>query len=956
MKKRCFTAPLCLLLAVLILFSAGCTVSKNDTTTSDSPTASPTESIGLSETQSAATPTLTPTSSPNKTKVTGVRLGKEKMTLTIGEATRLNVYVSPLSAENKEVKWKSSNNDIVSVIDGYLVPQKIGTAVISVVTIDGGFTASCTVTVSEKIVSVESITFDKAALDLIIGEETSLSVSILPTNATDKSVSYAIENDKIVSFNDGKVKALKEGVTSIIATSANGIKAVSIITVHKKNIPATGISLNRTELTVKLGEAAMLAATVQPTDTTDRTVVWSIDNPDIATVENGRVSALKVGTAIVTVNTADGKYQATCKITVEAEKNDPIDDIDLSAAVADPDDSGYNGGLRLKSSGEIVLSPSLDVLRTLLDTNGKNYSDYNAYLRFIFLPSNDDEVRYSYHSIVLQPVKSKGEWVDFYLAGPDIDSEFCPTAGASYEIELVLVEKSAPTKGVISATYHFTANNNCKNSEYYSPTPIGGQIVRNEGEYYIRYKAGTGGIVAGNLKQLVGNGMVSTAVTAVAKDGYIFIGWSDGVLTATRVGDTATEDLTVTAYFSVSDTIGNIPVLNIYTDDGDPITQKVYETGKIVVSGASAAEYNITASLKIRCRGNSSLNTGASQNQYDSKNSYRIKFDEKVQFLGIGDSKNKDWVLNSNKFDISQLRNFLVWELANKMGTLPYVTECEWVQLYINGSYRGMYMVTELVETATDRVEVDDSVASEEVGFLIELDFRGNYDDDPYFYIDGYGPDPKRDLHGAVEFCIKSKVQNDAQLAFIENYIQQCHNAIKSGNKENISKYIDLDSLVDMYIIEELSKDCDAGRASFYIQRDVGGKLYFTAPWDFDFGFGTYGQATYTSGLVSSTESCCIWFGMLIEHSWFRNMLLERMEELDTAFKDTLQAVRTKGAELKLDADKSNLFWETYGTNYHQYVSSQVSSKLYSYEEHIDFLVNWAEERWSNLYEIIKNY
>ncbi|MBE6543513.1 MAG: hypothetical protein E7675_03865, partial [Ruminococcaceae bacterium] len=407
------------------------------------------------------------------------------------------------------------------------------------------------------------------------------------------------------------------------------------------------------------------------------------------------------------------------------------------------------------------------------------------------------------------------------------------------------------------------------------------------------------------------------------------------------------------AYF-IKDSRDDMPIANMYifTETNRPVNAKTYIGAEMLIIGASKEKYDISATLQIKGRGNSSWNPYASQTDYDSKNSYRLKLDEEAKLLGIGDSKNRDWVLNSNKFDLSGLRNYLVWELADKMGTLPYVPDCQWVQLYVNCEYRGMYMVTEHVEVAKDRVNVDDTVDSTDKGYLIEIDFRGTDEGQPFFYVEGYGAASNDNPR---EFVVKSQCTDD-DLEYIAKYIQTCHNAICNGNKVVIEQLIDIPSLIDMYIIEELTKDVDVGAASFYMQKAPGGKIYFTAPWDFDFGFGTYGKAVNYEDMVSIGEEGCTWYAELVEEEWFRKAVLARMKELDTDFKATLDAVKSKGDELESSADKNAIFWNMYGHRYHSYVSSNVSSDLYTYDQHIDYLINWAELRWSVMVEFLNSY
>lgn len=807
---------------------------------------------------------------------------------------------------------------------------------------------------SDERIPVTAVRINADSLTLGIGDETTLTASVLPENATNPNISWSSSNKTVATVdNSGEVTAVSAGKARITAKSEDGgYTASCTVTVSKEDVAVIGVILDKSALQMKAGASEKLTATVLPQDAKNRNVIWKSSDPTVVKVENGVLTALRSGTATITVTTEEGANKASCVVSV-LDNDDPMDNIDLSEAQEIWDLGGYNGGLRLKSSNEILFSPNLNELRERIFEDS-DYKNYLGYIRFTYIPEDEDEVEFTYHSIILTPQKSKGAWVDFYLQGNEIDCGFCPIAGAIYRIELIIVSTAEPTKGLLNGTYTVSANEDIENSPYYAPTPLGGQTIREEGQFFIRYAvSGRGGFITGETKQLLNKGQGSSEVIAVPNEGFQFVMWSDGVKTAARSGDKVTEDTKIYAYFTVVTVNSNIAEMFITTQSGKPVTTQEYQNATMLIKGADDEQYNISASLQIRGRGNSSWNGGAPQTSYDSKNSYRLKFDEKLKLLGVGDSKNRDWVLQSNKFDLSGLRNWLVWDLANKMGTIPYVPECTWIQLYINNEYRGMYMVCELVEVANDRVEIDDSVASTDKGYFLEFDFRGSYDDNPYFYIDGYGTSPEVDLHGAVEFVIKSEVAGDEDIEFIKNYILRCHNAILHGDRQAINNLIDIPSLIDMFILEELSKDCDVGRASFFVQKSAGGKLYFTAPWDFDFGFGTYGPATNNNGLVSETNDACVWYGALIQQQWFRAEVLNRMNELSKDFTQTLEDVRNKSAELEGAADANAFLWDLYGTYFHPYVSGQVSGHLYSYKEHIDFLVNWSKERWENMLQAL---
>ena len=716
------------------------------------------------------------------------------------------------------------------------------------------------------------------------------------------------------------------------------------------NVPVSQIQLDSDKKTLNKGESFTLQATILPEDATDKALTYTSSDAAVASVDqNGKVTAQKAGTATITVKASSG-VSAACTVTVLEQSGDPLDSLDLSGATEISDFDGYGTILRVKSTGEVMFSPNLIELQKLVAA-GASYDDFTALMRFTCLAGGEFDTEYTFPTIEIDPKKGKSAWVDFFLMGEDLDCGFCPTAGEHYNIEVAILKKNSG-KCVIYGVYEsIYADEVLKSSDYYDPTPSGA-TKREEGQYYIIYSASEGGSILGQARQLLDKDATGSSVSAVAQSGYVFLMWSDGSKEATRSDDNPGEDTRLTAYFvkKQSETKG-VASMYLFTDSGEPVTSKNYESGYLLISGAANPNDDISATLQIKGRGNSSWNGYASQSSYDSKNSYRIKLDEKEKLLGIGDSKNKDWVLNSNKFDLSGLRNFLVWELADRMGSLPYVPDCTWVSLYINGEYRGMYMVCEHVEAAKDRVEIDDTINSTDKGYLIEVDFRGNGEEDPYFYISGYGNSSNGNDR---EFVIKSEC-TEADIAFIKDYMQKCHDAMVSGNKAAIEKLIDLPSLVDMYIIEELSKDVDVGAASCFLQKDAGGKLYFTAPWDFDFGFGTYGYATNTDELLSSGRRGCTWFSALIEHEWFTTMVYKRMVELDPAFKQTMQAVRDQAAILEDAADQNAEFWDMYGNKYHNYVSSQVSSYLYSYDEHIDFLVDWSETRWETMKELLQS-
>jgi len=160
--------------------------------------------------------------------VTEVSINKLSTTLTVGESEVLTATILPTNASNQNVKWTSSNENIVTVTDGVIEAIDTGVATITVETIDGGKTATCTVSVKEKDsteVNVTGISLNKSSLDLTIGETASLTATVTPTNATNKAVTWTSTNSSVATVNaNGVVKAVDAGDAVIIVTTNDGGK------------------------------------------------------------------------------------------------------------------------------------------------------------------------------------------------------------------------------------------------------------------------------------------------------------------------------------------------------------------------------------------------------------------------------------------------------------------------------------------------------------------------------------------------------------------------------------------------------------------------------------------------------------------------------------------------------------------------------------------------------------
>ena len=250
-----------------------------------------------------------------KVPVTGIRFDKENILFSeIGETALLRATVLPEDADNKNVRWESSNEKVATVENGIVTCKGYGTAEISATTEDGGFTAVCKVTAERKEILPTSITLDKADVTMNVGETTKLKADVWPTDADNKSVIWNSYNEDIAKVSsDGVVTAVKAGKTKVYATTqANNLKAECEITVLQ---PVTGIEMDKASISFTyIGETVQLTAKLLPEDASNQNVTWESSDTKVAIVSKGKVVCTGFGTAVIYAVSADGGFMATCII------------------------------------------------------------------------------------------------------------------------------------------------------------------------------------------------------------------------------------------------------------------------------------------------------------------------------------------------------------------------------------------------------------------------------------------------------------------------------------------------------------------------------------------------------------------------------------------------------------------------------------------------------------------
>ncbi len=253
----------------------------------------------------------------------GKTVTKKTIKLAKGKTTTLKVTVSPSKAK-KKVTYKTSNKKVATVNSkGKITAKKEGTAKITVTALgkNGKKKTSYVkvkVTKKESKIDVTAVKADAVPSGQIsVGGVCTIVASVVPSNATKKTITYTSANPAIATVNGaGVVTGISEGTTTIRAAASNG--KYKDVTITVKRVSVTGISLDKNSIEVFLGGTANLNASVLPQNATNKKVRWTSGDETVATVKDGVVTGKRAGTTKVYATTEEGGFKAECTVNVKA--------------------------------------------------------------------------------------------------------------------------------------------------------------------------------------------------------------------------------------------------------------------------------------------------------------------------------------------------------------------------------------------------------------------------------------------------------------------------------------------------------------------------------------------------------------------------------------------------------------------------------------------------------------
>lgn len=401
-----------------------------------------------------------------------------------------------------------------------------------------------------------------------------------------------------------------------------------------------------------------------------------------------------------------------------------------------------------------------------------------------------------------------------------------------------------------------------------------------------------------------------------------------------------------------------------------PALMKIYENGVVTYDGHIGIEYRGSTSQYIFPKKSFSLETWDQSGE-----------DLDVELLGFPEEE--DWILYGPYSDKTLIRNVFVYTLARNLG--HYASRTRFSEVFINGEYLGVYIFMEQIKRDDVRLDLSDLDPDEngpdEItgGYILKIDktagdpvandhtytellgFRSNYN------VNGneveyapYGPKRGEETYFLYEEPAWEDI-SDQQKEYIQNYMHEFETALLDDTdgdfdgEYTFTEFIDLDSFVDFFLVNELAHNADAYRISTYMYKDRGGKLHMGPVWDFNLSLGNdeqqyrYSPETwiyqYNQNLPNDLWLVPFWWERLTEDPLFRDMVKQRWNELragdwnDQALEklitDLTQPLIDDGA-----VDRNFKRWLVLGQPV--WGNSFVGD---TYEEEVQYMRDWLDQR-----------
>jgi len=365
-----------------------------------------------------------------------------------------------------------------------------------------------------------------------------------------------------------------------------------------------------------------------------------------------------------------------------------------------------------------------------------------------------------------------------------------------------------------------------------------------------------------------------------------------------------------------------LPVIYLNTDGGVSVeSTEIYVPGSIRVDGWRLHDSIPQVTMEIRGRGHSTW-------FFHPKKPYQMKLSDSSEFLSMLD--NKKWLFLAEYSDKTMLRNRLAFELGH-LSNLDWTPDSGFAEVYLNGFHSGTYHISQKVEAGVDRVDLGDT------GFLLEIDQPDHLDpDDVYFETNEY----------LINIKEPDLAFNDAQYNLVSSHINEFETVLFGANFADpvtgYAAYIDADSFVDWFLINEIAKNVDAmWYSSIFLHYIPGQNIKMGPIWDFDLAFGNvdYADSRYSEGWWVRWNT---WIDRLLADPTFANRVKQRFAYFKSQETHLLSQIDQWSQMLNYSQAANDDIWGTLG------IYVWPNPVVYdTYDEEVTHLKNWLQERFA---------
>ncbi len=390
-------------------------------------------------------------------------------------------------------------------------------------------------------------------------------------------------------------------------------------------------------------------------------------------------------------------------------------------------------------------------------------------------------------------------------------------------------------------------------------------------------------------------------------------------------------------------------VTNDGTKGGSDIIKATKTSASLTIISNDGQINTVNDGGTIKLRGNST--------SLAAKKAYNISFNSKKEVMK-GKSKGKKWCLLANAYEKTLMRNKLAMDLGAAIGGIAAPEE-HYAELFIDGKRMGSYVISEPAENGRSGCEYNDEDTSDDI--LFEWEDNDKNEDECLYY--------KTPVTG-VRFVTEDTLDtNSSRYQKWVSTLTNFENALTNTSSDEVLQYMDVDSFVSMYIVNELFQTVDFAYSSvkFYITYDVNGAptIHAGPLWDFDLSSGNSIAPEYRTYNTFMGQEKNKWFHYLMKNATFKNKVIERYKEvqprIQNIYKDNQlgksqiqknidimgeSRVRNYTAVSQGGAGWSESIADTYEQTGWQYSYSTVSPyNTYTYDQHLEYLTTWMQNR-----------